>query len=122
MNPTTIRWEQIQKSKRGEETNILIMLWQRKLYYLVGFILTFLIGLFNIGLGSHVEIAELIEVSLGCSFIFGFIIYLFIKEPDRLKKEGRTIILTKEGLIHFGLPFGMLIIASIIRELLGYFS
>lgn len=86
---------------------------ERKNYYLAGFFISLLIGLLCKVLGSNIKEFDIITL-ISCSFIFGFLLHLFIKEPERVKKEGRGVILTKEGLTHLGLTFVSIIILGVI--------
>lgn len=102
------------KKNKYSKIHIIEMLWERKIFYLVGFVFSFLIGLLNKSLGSGISNYDSISVSFSSSFIFGYLLYLFIKEPEKIRKEGRTIIFSKKGLIHMGLSIGFIIFFSFI--------
>ncbi len=114
--PNKIKWEEVHKDN---EKGLLIMLWERKLFYLAGFVLAYGIGLLNISLGTEISKVDLIALPLALSFILGHLIYLFIKEPERLKKEGRGLIFAKEGAINFTLTIVTAIISGILIRIFG---
>ncbi len=74
----------------------------------------------NLILGLKVNIAEIITVAISASWTFGFILYIAIKQPERLKKEGRTIVLSKEGLVHFALSIGSVLAIGSILNWFGF--
>jgi hypothetical protein len=47
-------------------------------------------------------------------------IYLSIKEPKRMKKEGRYTLFSQEGLIHFALSFGAMIVFGLLYKIFKY--
>lgn len=106
--------------KKNKSSKICIweILWERKVFYLAGFIFSILIGLLNKTLGIDVKNSDFIALSFSSSFIFGFLLYLFIKEPEKIRKEGRTIIFSKEGLIHIALSLGFIIFFGFINNII----
>lgn len=108
------------KVNKNRKINILKMLWERKYFYLVGYLVGIISALLSKALGSAVDIDQMVIVPISTSFIFGFIFYLFIKEPKRMKKEGRYILFSQEGLIHFALSFGSIIVIGLLYKILKY--
>ncbi|EPR11581.1 hypothetical protein [Ruminiclostridium papyrosolvens] len=73
------------------------ILFDRKYFYIAGFMIGMICCVINLILGGKVNIVEYITVSISFSWPFVFILYLIIKQSERQKKEGRTIFLSKEG-------------------------
>ena len=97
-------------------------LFDRKYFYIAGFIIGVICCVINLILGGKVNIAEYITVSISVSWPFGFMLYLIIKQPERLKKEGTTIFLSKEGLVHLALSFGSLLAIGSISKVFNFFK
>jgi hypothetical protein len=95
-----------------------ITLWRRKYYYIVGYFIGLIIGLLNIALGQKIEISELIILPLGTCFIFGFLLYLIFEQRELLKKEGRLLLLSKDGLFHLAITFGITVIYGVLNALI----
>lgn len=95
------------------------MLWERKYFYLSGLLIGLLIVGINKLLGTNITFPEAVIVPISCSFPFGLLLYLFIKEPERAKREGRTIIFSREGLIHIALTFSSMLTLGILYKLIS---
>lgn len=100
--------------------NLLKMLWERKCFYALAYIVGIIFIMLSKSLGSDVNIDQIVVVPFSESFILGFILYLFIKEPKRMKKEGRYILFSQEGLIHFALSFGSIIVIGLLCKIFKY--
>ncbi len=101
--------------------SLLKTLWQRKLFYICGYFVGLLLIFLNKILGSKVNFSDFFVMPFACSPVFGFILYLVKKEPERLKREGRIIIFSKEGLVHMGLSFAFIIIYGILIKIINKF-
>jgi uncharacterized membrane protein YadS len=106
------------QSEMNEKSTLIKSIWKRKLYYLLGYILGFLIGLLNIALGAKIGLSELIVLPLSLSFLLGYLLYLIFKEPDKLKQQGRTVIFSRDGLLHFALCLSGAIISGLLFRFL----
>ena len=93
---------------------------QRIICYVAGFILTVLIGLLNQSLGTKIDLFDMIIIPLGCSPIFGFLIYNLLINKELYKKYKSYIMFSKEGLIHFLISIIVVFVGSMIEILLGY--
>jgi hypothetical protein len=96
---------------------VFITLWKRKFYFITGYAIGLIIGLLNISLGQKIEINQLIILPFGTCFIFGFLLYLIFEQREKFIKEGRMLILSKDGLIHLGLTFSVAVIYGILSGL-----
>jgi hypothetical protein len=108
------------KVNKNRRTYILRMLWERKYFYLGGYIVGIICGLLNEALGKHISIEEMIVIPVSTSFPFGYLLYLFIRERSRVIKEGRYLVFSKEGLINFGLAFASMIVLELLYKIIQY--
>lgn len=104
--------------KKNRRITISEMLWQRKHFYFAGYIIGLIFCLFSIALGSDVENDIILVVPFSVSFPFGFLLYVFFREPKQLKKEGRYLILSREGLINLALAFSSMIILGLLYKII----
>jgi len=98
--------------------DLLMILWERKIFYIIGFIFCLLILLLCKWLGSNIKNSDFIVFPFSLSFMFGFLIYLNVKKPKGYKN--RTILLEKDGRTHFLLSFGSMFTLGLIYKLINY--
>jgi hypothetical protein len=104
--------------KEDRRITISAMLWQRKYFYFVGYLIGIIICLLSKAIGSYVDNGAILVVPISISFPFGFMLYVIIREPKRFKKEGRGIILSREGLINLALCFSSIIILGLLYKII----
>jgi hypothetical protein len=109
-NPERIRWE---KKKVIKKESISKMLWDRKLYYLLGFLLVYMISFADPSMKGR------LGFSISMSLTFGYLMHLFITDFQRVKREGQAITFSRESLIHMGLTFATMIIIGLLMKILG---
>jgi hypothetical protein len=108
------------KEKVNSDFNLIKMLWKRKFYYISGFVVGLFAGFINIALGNDIKLIDLLIVPFGCSFLFGYLLYVFIKEPEKVKRQGPFFVFSGEGILHLGLCIGSMIIYGLIYNILKY--
>jgi len=97
---------------RNYRIGLFEMLWTRKIYYLLGFILAIIISIINKLLGNDDAIEMYITISISSSFIFGHLIYMIIEEGESVRKD-RNSIVTREGFMSLLLSLLTIIILVI---------
>jgi hypothetical protein len=110
----------MKEERVDSDFNVIKMLWARKFYYVAGFIIGIILGLINITLGKDIKIIDLFIVPLGCSFLFGYLLYVFMKEPEKVKKYGPFFVFSGEGILHLVLGIGSIIVYGLIYNILKY--
>lgn len=78
----------MEEEKENSNYSFFKIMRERKFYYVVGFGIGLLIGFLNTALGKDINLIDLFIIPFGCSFPFGYLLYVFIKEPEKIKKYG----------------------------------
>ena len=108
------------KVNKNRNHYIIRMLWERKYFYLAGYMLGIICLLLNKALGTNMRIDEMIVIPFSTSFIFGHTLYLSIKERGQFIKEGRNLLASKEGLTNFSLTFASMIVLELLCKIIQY--